>query len=564
MTAPQTRPRLSNRQIMLAMVALMTGMLLAALDQTIVGTAMPRIIAELQGFDHYAWVTTAYLLTSTAVVPIVGKLSDIYGRKLFLVGGTAFFVLASALCGMAQDMTQLIVFRGLQGIGGGILMAMVFTTISSIFPPAQRGRVQGAFSGVFGFASIVGPLIGGYLTDVLSWRWVFYVNLPLGLIALAVLWLGFPNIRPARTDRPIDVLGAVTLVASVVPLLLALSWGGGEYGWTSPQIVGLLGVAAMMTAFFLVIESRAPEPIIPLSLFKNPVVSVATVAMMLVMMGMFGTILFVPLFIQGVIGASASESGTVMMPLMMTMIASSMIGGQVISRTGRYKLVAVFGLSTAAFGMFLLAQMGPDTPFWVVTRNMMIVGLGLGPTMPVFTIAAQNAVSFGQLGVVTSVTQFARSIGGTLGAALFGSLLINRFGSALQEALPPSAAAVIPAEQLARVQNPQVLFNPEIAASLRDGLVAAGPQAGQAYDALLVAIRTALATSLHETFVTGAIIVVVGVVAVLFLKELPLRKSFADTPGAGTAGASSDTASRDVASVAPMAASATIAGDRLA
>jgi EmrB/QacA subfamily drug resistance transporter len=552
--SPQSTPagyhELPRNRLILTIGGLMVTLLLSALDQTIVGTAMPRIIAELQGFDHYAWVTTAYLLSSTAVVPIVGKLSDIYGRKLFLVGGTALFVLASALCGLAQDLTQLIVFRGLQGIGAGVLMAMVFTTISSIFPPARRGRIQGVFTSVFGFASIVGPLLGGYLTDTLSWRWVFYVNLPLGLIALAVLWLGFPNIRPARTDRPIDVAGAVTLVAGVVPLLLALSWGGGEYPWTSPVIVGLLLFASLMIGLFLWIESRAPEPIIPLSLFQNRIVAIATLAMLCVTMGMFGTILFVPLFIQGVIGTSATESGTVMMPMMLTIIVGSTVGGQIISRTGRYKLVAVLGLSTTALGMYLLSRMGPDASYWTVVRNMMIVGLGLGPTMPVFTIAAQNAVSFSQLGVVTSVTQFARSIGGTLGAALFGSLLVNRFGSALQEALPPAAVAVIPPEQLARIQNPQVLLNPQISASIREGLSAAGPQAAQAYDALIAAIRTALAASLHETFVAGAVIVAIGAVVVFFLQEIPLRKSFADAPGAGAPGSPE----RGTGPVAPLAA----------
>src|SRR5215208_6897907 len=236
---PASFHELPPRLLYLTVAGLMLALLLGALDQTIVGTAMPRVVADLHGFEHYAWVTTAYLLTSTAVVPIVGKLSDLYGRKRFLIGGAISFVLASALCGLAQSMTQLIVFRGLQGLGGGVLTAMVFTTISAIFPPARRGKIQGIFSGVFGFSSIVGPLLGGYLTDTLSWRWVFYVNLPVGLIALAVLWWGFPNIRPNRTDRPIDVLGAVTLVLAVVPLLLALSWGGGEYAWTSPQILGL-------------------------------------------------------------------------------------------------------------------------------------------------------------------------------------------------------------------------------------------------------------------------------------------------------------------------------------
>ncbi len=555
-TTPRAMPaayhELPRKRLILTMAGLMLTLLLSALDQTIVGTAMPRIIAELQGFDHYAWVTTAYLLSSTAVVPIVGKLSDIYGRKLFLVGGAAFFVFASALCGLAQDMTQLIVFRGLQGIGGGILMAMVFTTVSSIFPPASRGRVQGLFTSVFGFSSIVGPLLGGYLTDALNWRWVFYVNLPLGLIALAVLWLGFPNIRPNRTDRPIDVLGAVTLVLSVVPLLLALSWGGGEYAWTSAPILGLFGFAAIMTAFFLWVESRAAEPIIPLGLFQNRIIAISTLAMLCVTMGMFGTILFVPLFIQGVIGATATESGTVTMPMMMMIILGSLVGGQIISRTGRYKWVALFGLTTAAFGMFLLSRMGPDTSYGTVVRNMMIVGLGLGPTMPVFTIAAQNAVNYAQLGVVTSVIQFARSIGSTLGAALFGSLLVNRFGSALQESLPPAAAGVIPAGVLDSIHNPQVLLNPQTAGTLQASLAAASPQAAQAYDALVLAIRTGLAVSLHETFMLGATVVAAGAILVIFLRELPLRKTFADAPGTG---AGAQDAERGGAPVMSMAAS---------
>jgi EmrB/QacA subfamily drug resistance transporter len=535
---PAAFHELPRQRLILTVAGLMVTLLLAALDQTIVGTAMPRIIADLQGFDHYAWVTTAYLLTSTAVVPIVGKLSDLYGRKLFLVGGTAFFIFASALCGLSQDMTQLIVFRGLQGLGGGMLMSMVFTVVSAIFPPAQRGRIQGVFSGVFGLASIIGPLVGGYLTDSLSWRWVFYVNLPLGLVALSVLWFGFPNIRPARTNRPIDVAGAITLVLAVVPLLLALSWGGSEYPWSSPMVIGMLGFAAIMTAIFLLIESRAPEPIIPLSLFKNRIVAIATFAMLLMMIGMFGTFLFIPLFIQGVIGTTATQSGTVMMPMMMMMILSGIVGGQVISRTGRYKILALAGLVVSAIGMYLLSQMGPDTSYLTVVRNMMIVGLGLGPTMPVFTLAAQNAVSFNQLGVVTSLTQFARSIGSTLGAAVFGSLLANRFGPALQEALPANVAAVIPSDRLAQLQNPQVLLNPRLSDSLRSGMESLGPQAIQAYDALIGAIKIALAGSLHDLFLDGALIVALGAVAVIFLPEIPLRKSHGDGPPVGAAGRS--------------------------
>jgi EmrB/QacA subfamily drug resistance transporter len=506
---------------------LMLGLLLAALDQTIVGTAMPRIVAELQGFQHYAWVTTAYLLTSTAVVPISGKLSDMYGRKFFLIGSSVMFVLTSALCGLSQDMTQLIVFRGLQGVAGGVLTSTVFTVISQIFPPAERGRIQGVFSGIFGLASIVGPLLGGYLTDNLSWRWVFYVNLPVGLIALTVLWFSFPNIRPVVRERRIDYLGAVTLVAGVVPLLLALSWGGNDYPWSSPEILGMFALAAVMLVTFVWIESRAAEPIIPLSLFRNRIVSVSVLALMLMAIGMFGTILFIPLFIQGVIGTTATQSGTVMMPMMIVMISSSIIGGQIISRTGRYKIIGLYGMTVMTIGMFLLSGMGPDTDYLTVVRNMMIVGLGMGPTMPVFTLAAQNAVKMSQLGVVTSLTQFARSIGSTLGVAIFGTILTNRFAPAVLAALPPEVKAALPTDRLAPFLNPQALLNPQAADMMRQQLLTLGPQGAQMYDALIAAIKLALVTALHDVFLLGAVLSACGVVTVMFLKELPLRKSYA-------------------------------------
>ena len=517
---------LPRRDLILTVGGLMLGLLLAALDQTIVGTAMPRIVSELHGFEHYAWVTTAYLLTSTAVVPISGKLSDMYGRKVFLLGSAAGFILTSALCGLSQDMTQLIVFRGLQGMAGGVLTSVVFTVISQIFPPAERGRIQGVFSGIFGLSSIVGPLLGGYLTDNLSWRWVFYVNLPVGAIALLVLWFSFPNIRPSVRERRIDYLGALTLVAGVVPLLLALSWGGNDYAWTSPTILAMFGIGLVMLAVFLLVEHRAAEPIIPLSLFSNRIVSVSVLALMLMAIGMFGTILFIPLFIQGVIGTTATESGTVMMPMMMVMIVSSIAGGQIISRTGRYKMIGLFGMAVMAVGMFLLSGMGPETDYLTVVRNMMIVGLGMGPTMPVFTLAAQNAVGMGQLGVVTALTQFARSIGSTLGVAVFGSLLTNRFAPAFQSALPAEVRSVIPPDRLAQFQNPQALLNPAAADAMRQQLAALGPQGAQIFDELFGTIKLALVAALHDVFLLGTVLAVLGVVTVVFLQELPLRKSY--------------------------------------
>jgi EmrB/QacA subfamily drug resistance transporter len=537
MPAPTSYQTLSRRALVLTVVGLMLTLLLAALDQTIVGTAMPRIVADLHGFEHYAWVTTAYLLTSTAVVPISGKLSDMYGRKIFLLGSSAGFVLTSALCGLSQDMTQLIVFRGMQGVAGGILTSTVFTVISQIFPPAQRARFQGIFSAIFGLASIVGPLLGGYLTDNLSWRWVFYVNLPIGMLALLVLWFSFPNIRPAGGHRTIDYLGAALLVLGVVPLLLALSWGGIDYAWTSPTIIGLVVFAAAMLVGFGLVESRAIEPIIPLNLFRNSVVSVSVAAMMLMAMGMFGTILFIPLYFQGVIGTTATQSGTVLMPLMITMIGASVISGQIISRTGRYKLPGVLGMLVMTIGLYLLSGMGADTDAWTVFRNMVILGLGMGPTMPVFTLAAQNAVKVNQLGVVTSLTQFARSIGSTLGVALFGSVLINRFAQSFSAALTPDVPAAVPPQLLDEFMNPQVLLTPQLADSLKAQVLALGPQGVAIYNALYDAIKIGLVDSLHDVFLLGAGLGLCGLVITLFLKELPLRRTYAsqEAPMAETA-----------------------------
>lgn len=524
-------PTVSKRALWLTVAGLVLSLLLAALDQTIVGTAMPRVVAELRGFEHYAWVTTAYLVTSTTVVPIVGRLSDLYGRRRFLLGGVAFFLLASMLCGLAQDMTQLIVFRGLQGIGGGILTATIFAAISTLFPPAQRARFQGAFGAVFGLASIVGPLIGGYLTDSLSWRWVFYVNLPVGLIALAVLWLYFRDHGERRPHKGIDYLGSLTLVLTVVPLLLALSWGGRQYAWLSPQILGLLAFSAVMLAAFLWAEGRSPEPILPLSLFRNDIVAVCALGIAIIGVGMFGTILFIPLFIQAVMGASATQSGTALMPMMLGMIASSMLGGQIIARTGRYKLLAVGGLALSTLGMLLLAGMGPDTDSFTIARNMVVVGVGMGPTMPVFTLATQSAVRLDQLGIATSVSQFSRSIGGTVGSAMFGGLLAARFGPALREAMPPAMIAGLSPGQVAQIENPQALLNPEAASVLQAGFAQLGPQGQQVYETFMAASRIALASTLREVFLAGAVIVGLGAVVVACLREVPLRGG-RPTPGA--------------------------------
>jgi EmrB/QacA subfamily drug resistance transporter len=525
--APVEQPsysQLPRPQLIAALGGVMSAMLLAALDQTIVGTAMPRIIAELQGFEHYAWVTTAYLLTSTASVPIFGKLSDLYGRKLFLVVGVVLFLIGSALCAAAQSMTDLILFRGFQGIGAGCIQAMAFTTIADLFPPAKRGRVSGVFGSVFGLASVLGPTLGGALTDGPGWRWVFLVNIPLGLASLTVLVLWFPNIRRVYAVRPrVDVLGALALLLSVVPLLLALSWGGRDYAWDSPLIVGMLALGLLMGAAFIWLEARAAEPIIPLSLFHNTGIATCIAAVALTAMGMFGTVLFIPLFIQGVIGSSATQSGAVLTPLMLSLIVSSTIAGQLLSRFGRYRWLAITGVGLAGFGMLLLSGMRVDTDYIVVVRNMIVIGLGLGITFPVFTLAVQNAVDQRMLGAATSTLQFFRSMGGALGVAIFGSILTNSFGSALRAALPFEISSGLTSAQFDRLANPQALMNPAGAGAVLRGI--ADPN-GPVAELYLAAIRQALAFALHNVFLlAGALQVATVIMLVLLLRDAPPRSS---------------------------------------
>ena len=523
---------LTKRRLYLTVMGLQCALFLAALDQTIVSTAMPRIVADLNGFEHYAWATTAYMLSSTAVVPIVAKLSDMYGRKLFLLGGALSFVLASLLCSLAQDMTQLALLRGLQGIGGGALMASIFTTISLLFSPAQRGKALGLFSSIYGLASVVGPLMGGFLTDSFGWRWIFLVNVPVGAATVIVLWLAFPDIRLSSNKHRIDYLGAFLLVVGVVPLLLALNWGGQEYAWSSPQILGMFAFSIVMLTAFVFTERRADEPIIPLRMLHNRTIAAALIALVCLAMGMFGTILYVPLYLQAVVGLSATESGTALIPMMLSLVLVSIISGQIISRSGHYKWIGVLGLGVASVGLLLLSGMGPDTGYTTAVRNMMVVGAGLGLAMPVYVLAAQNCVHVSEMGVVTGLTQFFRSIGGTAGAAIMGSVLINRFAPAFHLALPEQTQALLSPALLMELENPQVLLQPRAAEQIRQALTAVDVPGIDLFSQVLGSVRVGLTGALQDVFLVGAIVLALGALATLLIQEVELRKTqdFAPRP----------------------------------
>ncbi|HLJ34333.1 MAG TPA: MDR family MFS transporter [Ktedonobacteraceae bacterium] len=522
---------LSRGRLISVLVGVMLGMLLSALDQTIVGTALPRIVADLGGLDHYAWVATGYLLASTVSIPLYGKLSDIYGRRVFFIGGMVLFLIGSALSGTSQDMTQLIIYRAVQGLGAGALMPLAVAIIGDIFPPSERGKWQGLITAVFGLATIVGPILGGSITDNWGWRWVFYVNMPIGIIAIVTAGIVMPKTL-RRKQHSIDYVGAAALVAFAVPLLLAFSWAGTQYAWNSWQVILMFAIAAVMLGFFILIELRAVEPIISPRLFKNSIFLVSTIAMFMVSAGMFGVILYLPLFVQAVTGNSATNSGVVLTPMMLGFMFSSIVGGQILSRTGRYKILAIVGFVVAAVGMFLLSRMTATTSDGQISLNMVVTGLGLGVMMSLFTIIVQNAFPFRQLGEVTAGLTFFRSIGSTMGVAVMGSIMTNSFQSALQGNLSPALARVVPPA----LQNPQVLLNPAVLTGLQQQFARQGAQGLVLFHEFFEAVKVSLASGIDNIFMLGLIVMLLGLVSVFFLREIPLRKSHNAQPQAATPG----------------------------
>jgi EmrB/QacA subfamily drug resistance transporter len=541
-TAPeaQSYSELLERLRRFVLVGLMLGMLLGSLDQTIVGTAMPRIIAVVGGLDRYAWVTTAYLVTSTISVPIVGKLGDQFGRKWFYVGGIVVFLVGSGLAGasgefgrlpvLGDGMTQLVIFRAFQGLGAGVMQANAFAIISDLFPPAQRGKMQGLFGAVFGIASVIGPTIGGYITDNIDWRWVFYVNLPVGAVALFVLIATMPALRPHQTEQKIDFLGAAAITAAIVPLLLGFTWAGQQYAWSSPQVIGAFALGVVMALAFILIELRAAEPILPLDLFRDRTFTVSSLVVFATGFGMFGTILYIPLFIQGVIGTSATESGQILFPMMFALIFSSVVGGQLISRTGKYRLLAIGGLIVMTVGIGLLSRQNVHTTSLLAIRNMVIIGLGLGVTMPVFTIAVQNAAPISRLGVVTSGIQFFRSIGGTVGTAIMGSFLNSRLTSGLSANVTPQLQQVLAQGPTHGKVSAQALMSPQTMQTMQAAFGKV-PGGAQLFAQFVTALKVSLAGAIEQVFTVGLIVVGVAALICFLLPELPLRKT--NRPGDG-------------------------------
>ncbi|MDQ3542036.1 MAG: MFS transporter [Chloroflexota bacterium] len=489
---------LSHQQILVVLIGLMAGMLLAALDQSIVGTALPRIVSDLGGLDHLSWVVTAYLLTSTAVTPLWGKISDLYGRRLIFQIAIGIFIIGSALCGLSQDMFQLILFRAIQGIGGGGLFAIAFSVIGDVIPARERGRYQGYFGAVFGVSSVAGPLLGGWFTDGPGWRWIFYINLPIGIAALVITSIAL-KLPLVRREHSIDYLGASLIVGAVTSLLLYLNWAGDAYGWTSGTALLLVGLSVVLTVGFVFAELHAKEPIIPMTLFRNSIFSVGNLFGFLTGFAMFGGIIYLPLYFQTVMGFSSTRSGMAMIPTVGGLLSMSIISGLLITRTGKYKIFPVIGAVLITTALFLLTTITPETPYWQIGIFVYIFGSGLGLCLQTITVAVQNSADFRDMGVATSSVTFTRQLGGAIGAAALGAVLGTRLSHYLGD------AAVLPAA------------GGEVAINNVDAIQVL-PEPGKSV------VLTAYADAIGDAFLAAIPLAVIALGVSLFLKEIPLRK----------------------------------------
>jgi len=508
-----------------AVLAVAATLFLSALSQTIVSPALPRIIGELGGMRFYSWVLTASLFASTVSLALTGKLTDRYGRKPFLIVGITLFLGASALTGAAQNMGQLIGFRAAQGFAGGIVAASSFAAIGDLFPPAERGASMGLFTGVFAMASIAGPLIGGFVTDHVGWRWLFYANLPLGVTVLCVLWKGFPRSARAAAPAPLDVAGMTALVGAILPVLFALTLAGERFAWASYQTALLLAISALGMLALLRIERRARDPAVPLVAFRDRTFVVVSIVSFLSGVGLFGSIAYLPLFIQGVLGSNATNSGLVETPLMLSLTLSSVIAGSLVTRSLRYRSLVLVGGAIVSGGMGLLATLDAGSPVALPLAAMAVIGFGLGITMPLMSLAVQNALPDSLLGVASASTQFFRQMGGVLGMAVGGTLITGRLQGDLAGALPSELATRADPATLRQLETPNILLSPAAMHRMHEAFGLLGADGPRLYDETIAAMRSVLAGGLHEVYIGGLIVALIAMAASALLPDASLRRA---------------------------------------
>lgn len=522
---------LTQKKKVTIMVALMAAMFFAAINQTIVGTAMPRIIAILGGIEHYTWVITIYMLTSTIATVLVGKLSDIYGRKPFLLAGIVIFIIGAFLSGLSDNIYQMITYRGIQGVGGGILMSATVTAVGDLFAPRERAKWTGIMMAIFGFSSVIGPTLGGFMVDHMDWRWIFWIFLPLGIVAFIMIWRMFPKSTRAVSET-IDYPGSIFLSLSIVALLLGFSWAGTKYAWSSPEILGLFAAAIAGAVILIWIERKAKSPVLPLSLFKNSIVTLSMIIGFLMNAGMMGAMIYLPFFVQGVEGVSPTNSGFINMPMSLMMIVLSTLAGRWISKSGKYKRYAMIGMPFMVAAMIMMAFMNSIV---MAVASMIVFGIGLGLAMPVFTLTVQNAVAPQMLGVATATNTLFRNLGGTIGIAVMGTVmnttLTHKLESVVASGKGPDLSKLDPeaAKQLTAFMNPQLLLDQPKLKELHTTLP---EQIRPLFNQLIEMLRGALSDSLTVVFLSGTALLVIAAVLVLFLKEIPLRSSESKTEAA--------------------------------
>ncbi|QUL56469.1 MFS transporter [Paenibacillus tritici] len=522
---------LTQKKKVTIMVALMAAMFFAAINQTIVSTAMPRIIAILGGIEHYTWVITIYMLTSTIATVLVGKLSDIYGRKPFLLGGIVIFIIGAFLSGLSDNIYQMITYRGIQGVGGGILMSATVTAVGDLFAPRERAKWTGIMMAIFGFSSVIGPTLGGFMVDHMNWRWIFWIFLPLGIVAFVMILRMFPKSTRAASET-IDYAGSIFLSLSIVALLLGFSWAGTKYAWSSPEILGLFAAAIIGAVILIWIERKAKSPVLPLSLFKNSIVTISMIIGFLMNAGMMGAMIYLPFFVQGVEGVSPTNSGFINMPMSLMMIVLSTLAGRWISKSGKYKRYAMIGMPFMVAAMIMMAFMNSIV---MAVASMVVFGIGLGLAMPVFTLTVQNAVVPQMLGVATATNTLFRNLGGTIGIAVMGTVmnttLTHKLESAVASGQGPDLSKLDPeaGKQLTAFMNPQLLLDQPKLKELHTSLP---EQIRPLFNQLIEMVRGALSDSLTVVFLSGTALLVIAAVLVLFLKEIPLRSSESKTVAA--------------------------------
>ncbi|MGU3471357.1 DHA2 family efflux MFS transporter permease subunit [Paenibacillus sp. D51F] len=513
---------LSHKRKLSIMIAVMAAMFFAAINQTITSTAMPRIISILEGMDYYTWTINIYLLTSTIATILVGKLSDMFGRKPFILIGILLFIIGAFLTGTSSDVFQFIIYRGIQGIGAGIIQSTAFMAVGDLFPPRERSKWMGLMTAVFGFSSVIGPTLGGYLVDHMDWHWLFWIFLPLGIVAFVMILMLFPKVE-RKPGEKVDYLGSLFMTTTIVPLLLAFSWAGTKYEWGSLEILSLIGGAILSGVIFVFIERRAKNPILPLHLFKNGVVTVSNIIGFFMNFGLMGAMIYLSFFVQGVLGISATYAGYVTMPMSIFMVVTSALIGQRISKSGKYKRYALIGVPIMIIGMGIMIIMNS---VWMAVLSMCIFGVGLGMGMPVFSLATQNAVSHKELGVATASSQLFRNLGGTIGIAVMGTVMSNNLARHLKQALTSSDAPDLSkldpevAKKMVEFANPQTLMNRPLIEATEKSLP---EEARVIFVQMIDRIRDALGDTLSLVFATGTGVLCISLVLVFFLKELPLR-----------------------------------------